>query len=98
LGEGEYIEEDVETFVETKVGQFSFSQTKRVGNTGYEAIISGDIVQQSKVDSVSETYKRFSEKYGIKTPAASSGKPTSGKGSALSLSSVIGSLSLEAPP
>jgi hypothetical protein len=94
LGEGEYIEEDVEMFVETKVGEFSFSKTKRVGNTGYEAIVSGDIMQKTQVekDAINETYRKFSEKYGIKTPPSATGKAAPAKTGDRALSSTLNSV------
>ena len=85
-------------FVETKVGEFNFSKTKRVGNTGYEAIISGDIIKKTQVekDAINDTFRKFSEKYGIKTsaPAAKAAAKSDDKALNSTLSSVLSGLQL----
>lgn len=66
-------------FVETKVGEFNFTKTRRVGNMGYEATIIGDINKTVKVekDSIADSYKRFADKYGLQVdePKAAQAKP-----------------------
>ena len=71
--------------VGTKVGEFSIKQRKKISsNVEIEQILEGDIVTEYKVDSINTNFKKFSEKYGIKTDAKpeSSSKKSSGKSQA----------------
>jgi hypothetical protein len=45
LAEGEYIEEDIEMHIGTKVGEFTFSQRKKLSpQLEIEEILQGDII------------------------------------------------------
>ena len=71
--------------VGTKVGEFSIKQRKKISsNVEIEQILEGDIITEYKVDSINNNFKKFSEKYGIKTDAKpeSSSKKSSGKSQA----------------
>ena len=71
LAEGEYIEEEAQMHIGTKVGEFAFSQRKKLSPTlEIEEIFSGDIYKETPAAQVSndinENFKKFSEKFGIK--------------------------------
>lgn len=58
-------------FVGKKVGEFSYSQRHKLSPTlEVEEILEGDILQEYKLgamDEINSNFKKFSEKYGIKT-------------------------------
>ena len=57
-------------FVGTKVGEFTVSHRHKLSaNVEIEEILSGDVYKEHAVaqDEVNETFRKFSEKYGIKT-------------------------------
>ncbi len=57
LAEGEYIEEDIEMHIGTKVGEFSISQRKKISPTvEIERILEGDIIEEYKVDSINSNF------------------------------------------
>lgn len=77
MAEGEFIEEDYEMYVGTKVGQFTISQRHKLSPAlEIEEIFEGDIYREHKTsqqkaqEDINATFKNFSEKYGIKVPSA----------------------------
>jgi hypothetical protein len=57
LAEGEYVEEDIEMHIGTKVGEFSISQRKKISPyTEIEMTLEGDIIGEYKVDSISSNF------------------------------------------
>ncbi len=58
----------------TKVGEFTFTQRKRLSpQLEIEEILQGDILSEVKVtqSNINDNFKKFSEKYGIKTDIGS---------------------------
>ncbi len=56
-------------FIGTKVGQFSFSQRSHRDGYLIEETYEGDIIKE-QAQSITDTFRKFSEKYGIKTETA----------------------------
>jgi hypothetical protein len=57
LAEGEYVEEDIEMHIGSKVGEFSVSQRKKISPyTEIEMTLEGDIIAEYKVDSISSNF------------------------------------------
>ena len=68
----------------TKVGEFTFSQRKKLSpQIEIEEIIQGDILSEVKVyqSNINDNFKKFTQKYGIKTDVGAHKKKTDGTAS-----------------
>ena len=70
MEEGEFIEEDSEVFLSEKIGKFTTKRRYHQKGLGIEEILEFDVMKETKLDidsSISDSFKKYSEKYGFAT-------------------------------